>query len=220
MIEGRTTTTEVAQNLTEIMHLWEKLIIVAASPNKRHGANPEMPGGDAMVALGPVANQEAWTNMQGATERHEAGVEGYRRPYTSVVDEDGEETPLQRIRWWSERWRRQHGAEYGQDPTVATEVNFIRYNLDWAFLNEAQWEQFADDMQAARTRLENITHTGTRDIFSDDVACLMCESPLRRRMGLAGYEDEWWCPTCRVHLTSAQFNLAASHAGRARLGLA
>lgn len=199
--------TTVAQNLTSILHLWEQLIGEAIN----QGDHPDIPGGRALIALAPVANQEAWDNMQSATER-------YGKPYTCVDDED-DETAFQRIRWWSDRWRRHHGAEYGQDPTIATEISFIRYNLPWARLNEREWQQFADDMDAARINLENIVRDGHRDIYSDEVVCLLCETTLRRRMGLAGYEDEWWCASCRVHLTAAQFNLAASHAARRQLGL-
>jgi hypothetical protein len=53
-----------------------------------------------MVELGNVANIEAWTNQQDATER-------YGRAYTSAEDEDPDDAwpAFQLIEFWSEQWR-------------------------------------------------------------------------------------------------------------------
>lgn len=203
--------TKVSQNLTAIVQLHGNLIEQAI-----HGGyvNLTMPGGEAMVALAPVSNFEAWTNMQETSERT-------GRPLTAPELEDENETPLQRLVYWSERWRQHHEAEYyGQTPTIVTEVNFLRFNLDWAIRHEPDWNRFVDDVHKARTRMETILHDGQRDIVSDDVTCLLCETQLRRRMvdGI-GYEDEWWCKKCHLHLTPAQFNLAASESARRSIGL-
>lgn len=200
-----------AQNLTEIVHLYADLRTQAI-----HKANArELPGGRAMIALAPVANREAWENMQATTERT-------GRHYTAPELEDDEDTPLETIAFWSERWRKALGAEYdGQIHSILTEVNFLKWNLDWATRNEAEWERFVDDIHGVRSRLESILKDGQRDLVSDEVSCLLCETPLRRRMtDRDGYEDEWWCRDCGVHLTSAQFNLAASEAARRAVGLA
>lgn len=204
---------KVARILREIETLFEALLAQAIHKASAHIDGSSLPGGDAMIALGPVANREAWENMQETSER--TGLK-----LTAPELEDERETPLQRILYWSERWRRHHGAEYGQTPNLSTEVSFIRWNLEWATVHEPQWQQFAADMAQAQADLETILNAGRRDIVSTDVACLLCETPLRRRMtDTDGYEDEWWCGQCHVHLTHPQFNLAASESARRSLGL-
>lgn len=202
--------TSVAIDLTHIQELHLHLRSQAI-----HKANHrEMPGGEAMVALGPVANREAWEHKQETSER--TGLH-----LTAPELEDEHETPTQLVFWWSERWRRELGAEYdAQTPSLVSELNFLRWNLAWGAANETHWHKFADDIRTARVRLETILHDGQRDIVSDDVTCLLCATPLRRRMTAHdGYEDEWWCRDCGVHLTPAQFNLAASESARRAVGL-
>lgn len=205
--------TKVACDLTEILDLHQALLEQAVHQARARIDGTSLPGGEAMIALAPVANHEAWENMQQASEHT-------GRPLTAPELEDDNQTPLQLVCFWAERWRREHGAEYGQTPTIWTEVNFIRWNLEWAITHEPQWSRFTDDIATARSKLENILHDGRRDIVSDDVTCLLCGTPLRRRMTeQEGYEDEWWCRDCRAHLTGAQFNLAASESARRQLGL-
>jgi hypothetical protein len=199
----------VAANLTEIVELHYRLQEQAIHKSRHR----EMPGGDAMVALAHVANLEAWENQYETAERTHAAAD-------HVNDEDElNEPPLQILCYWSERWRREHGHDWGTRATILTESNFIRWALDWATVHEPEWERFADDIRRARARLEDILLDGRRDIVSDDVSCLICETLLRRRMTVHGYEEEWFCIECYQYLTPAQFNLAASAAARRSLGL-
>lgn len=196
----------VAQDLNAIVDLYAHLLTEAF-----HEANSGlMPGGLAMVALAPVANQEAWEHQIEAAESHDKA--------DHIVDEDDSwEPPLQTLCFWSEQWRTIHEAEYGQQVTIASEANFIKWALPWAMVHEPRLQDMAEDVRKARSRIENILRDGNRDIVSDDVTCLICESRLRRRMTRNGYEDEWWCIDCHHHLTGAQFNLAASEAARRQL---
>lgn len=197
-------------NLRAILNLIDDL-----SEQAIHNSQRDIPGGNAMVELGPIANLEAWEHQHATDERTGSH-------YTQADVEDPEEgwPASQRIKWWAEAWRRELGAEYDdQHTTLATEVKFLRFHLEWGSA-QSTWTAFSDDVYSARRRLEDIVSEGSRDIVSNDVACLICNTPLRRRMTRElGYEDEWWCIECHHHLTSPQFNLAASEAARRAFSL-
>lgn len=185
-------TAKVARDLTEIVDLHERL----AAQAEHQATHSLMPGGHAMVALAPVANLEAWENLNDATER-------YAKAYTSAEDEDPDEawSPFQILEFWSEQWRREHGAEYGTRPTITSEANFIRWALDWAWDNEPAWDDFAADVRRARVRLEDILHAGNRVELSR-IVCPDCDSKPRlivlRGVADDGSDDRWKCQACRA----------------------
>lgn len=203
--------TRVGRDLDAIIDLYAKLTEQAV----RDASHWMMPGGAAMVALGNVANMEAWENQQQATERHERRVEGYDRAYTSVEDEDPDEawSAFQLLEFWSEDWRRIHGAEYGKRPTIASEANFIHYLLEWAWDNEPQWDDFARDVNQARLKLEDILTAGRR-VERTRVLCSnpACPSPRRliRLVGNQGREDVWKCPGCKTRFDEDGFKRATA----------
>jgi len=197
--------TKVARDLSEIVDLYARLVSQAV----RHGGHHAMPGGAAMAALGNVANMEAWENQQQATERHEHRVEGYLRAYTSVEDEDPDEawSAFQLLEFWSEDWRRIHRAEYGRRPTVATEANFIRYMLDWAWDHEPRWDDFAADVRSARLRLEDILFDGKR-VERSRVECDTCQTRLIVLRCQGEDDDLWKCPGCKQRFDRDALNRA------------
>jgi hypothetical protein len=192
--------TKVARDLTEILALVIQLPAQAIDDSSAR----LMPGGRAMVELGPVANLEAWGHMQDATERT-------GRAYTSAEDEDPDEawSAFQLVEFWSEQWRREHDAEYDKRPTIATEVNFLRYLLGWAWDNEPMWDAFAADIRRARVRLEDILSEGKR-VEKTRVLCHLCDEPrhLIRLVGADGREDTWKCPACKARIDADGFGRA------------
>lgn len=187
--------TKVARDLSAIEDLACHLEAQAiAKANDR-----EMPGGAAMVALAGVANLEAWSNLVDTALRlaYEAGEEP-----PELDDEDGYEPPLQTLCFWSEQWRREQGAEYGQRPTISSEANFLRYLLGWAWDNEAKWDDFARDIRKARVRLENTLYAGRR-VERVRVPCdnPECETKPRlivtRGEAIDGSQDRHKCPACK-----------------------
>lgn len=206
---------KVDRDLGEIIDLHAKLLTQAV----RDGAHRLMPGGHAMVALANVANMEAWENQQQATER-------YEQAYTSVEDEDPDDawSPFQLLEFWSEQWRREHGAEYGRRPTIATEASFLRWCLNWAWENEPAWNDFAQDVNLARLKLENILTAGNRvertRVQCDATDCLErqtergIEQPkarnLIRLVDVRGREDVWKCPGCRGRFDEHGFKRATA----------
>lgn len=192
---------KVARDLTEIVDLYARLETQAISD----GDNPDMPGGAAMVALGHVANMEAWENRQQATER-------YQRAYTSVVDEDPDESwsAFQLIEFWSEEWRRVHEMDFEATPrrprpTIASEANFVRWALDWAWDNEPRWDDFAADIRRARVKLEDILAAGNR-FEKSRIECDRCDDKpgllVFRGVADDGSDDRWKCPACGARLNS------------------
>ena len=198
----------VARDLTAIIDSYGRLEAQAI----RHGGSP-MPGGSAMVALGNVANMEAWESRQQATERYGSHpIERLRRVYTSVADEDPDEawSAFQLIEFWSEGWRREHGQDFEPTatrprPTIVSEANFVRWCLDWAWENEPAWDDFANDINRARVRLEDILCEGNR-FEKSRVECDRCDDKpgllVFRGTADDGSDDRWKCPACRARLTS------------------
>jgi hypothetical protein len=196
---GEHPTVTVARHLREITdELWPRLLEQA-----EHQARSRlMPGGEAMVALGNVANVEAWENMHQATER-------YGRAYTSVADEDPDQawSAYQLLEFWSEAWRAERGAEYDASEyrtTVATEAAFLRSCLDWAWDNEPHWDDFATDVATARRKLEDILLDGIRSERGAPCLYEKCKGKrLVRRLqprSKDGYKvwvhSNWHCPSC------------------------
>lgn len=195
MTETTDSRVKVARDLTAILDMTAML-----DDQAEHKANATidgtgLPGGMAMVALAPVANIEAWHNRLGTAERMGGDV-------TAIVDDESDEwePPLQTLCFWSEDWRREHGAEYGTRPTVATEAAFIRWALDWAWDHETRWDDFCLDIRRARVRLENVLYAGNR-VERTRVECDQCDVARRlvRVYGRAedGSEDYWKCPACK-----------------------
>lgn len=203
-------TAKVARDLTEIVEMYHRL----ASQAEHQASHSLMPGGLAMVAMGGVANLEAWENLNESHERlSDHPDERLRRVYTSAEDEDPDDawSPFQILEFWSEQWRREHGAEYGERPTLVTEANFIRYCLDWAWQNELGWDDFAADIRRARVKLEDILHAGNRVELSR-IVCPDCESKPRlivlRGSAEDGSDDRWKCHVCRNRLDAADAHRA------------
>lgn len=179
---------KVARDLREIEYLHDQLTAQAT-----HKANDRlMPGGLAMVALGAIANQEAWLNRLATLERTGHNV-------TDILEDhdDTWEPPLQTLLFWSEDWRRTTNSEYGITPTVHTETAFLRYQLDWAWDNEPRFANFAQDINHARRRLETILCAG-RTPERIRVVCNRCDKAPRlmvfRGTEPDGTDDRWKCP--------------------------
>lgn len=204
-------TVRVARDLAEILRLHQALIGQAVN----QGDAPGIPGGEAMAALANVANVEAWDNHHQATERHDLGWDNYRRAYTAAECEDPDDawSAFQLIEFWAEAWRIERGDDYADRnrPTIRTEANYLRFSLDWAWANEAHWAEFADDVNRARLRLEDIVYAGKR-VERTRVVCdrMGCEDP-RRLIRLRGYgaaEDTYRCPHCKHRYTPDEFKAA------------
>lgn len=198
--------TKAARNITAILELSEHLETQAiAKANDRL-----MPGGLAMVALAPTASIDEWSELiEAAEHRHHSDPHRWALP--AVDDEDDWEPPLQTFRFWSEQWRTTHGMTYGTKPTLASEANFLRWALGWAWDNEPRWDKFAEDISDARSRLESLLYAGTR-AERTRVVCDrdFCDTHPRliRVYGDHPDQDHHKCPACKHRFLPDDFKKA------------
>lgn len=201
------TVVDVAQALRAIENSYEAFMVQAI----HHAGDRLMPGGEAMVARASVASLDEWSEQVAAAEMHHFAtcprLDHTRCRFAEhVSDEDDQEPPLQTLLFWSEQWRAEAGYELGRRPTIATEANFIRGNLDWAWSNLVEWDDFAADIERARVRVENLLMAGIRS--ERGVPCLYDEcrgKRLVRKLEPCRDEDgnkswrltKWHCPSCR-----------------------
>lgn len=214
---------KVGRHLTAILAMHEDLLTEAV----HNATDPLMPGGEAMAALGYVANLEAWGNLLDASER-------LGRAYTSAEDEDPDDawSAFQLLEFWSEAWRRERGEEYDMRPTIVSEASYLRHTIAWAWDHEVGFDDFAEDVRKARTRLENIMHDGNRS--ERGVPCLSCGEdlvrPTRARKVCHGHDGntcgcdrggraDWWtCPGCERRYDIESYFRAVAHAHYAHAG--
>lgn len=198
---------EVARNLREMETLFEALLIQAI-----HKANDRlMPGGEAMVALAPASSPDEWSELVAAAEfQHLAScpkLDHTRCRYVEHAnDEDGTEPLLQTLLFWSEAWRAEHGYPLESRPTVASEVRFIRWALDWAWSTLPEWEDFAKDIKSAKTRMENLLYAGERAERGAPCMYEACRGArlVRKVVPKRGSDgakvwglSDWHCPRCK-----------------------
>ena len=193
---------KVARDLTEIDALFGQLPGQAIND----GDDPAMPGGRAMVALGPVANMEAWEAMNQASER-------YGRNYTWDDLEDPEDAwpAFQIVNYWAAAWRRERGWETEKRPTMLTETAFVRYSLEWAWDHEPAWTAMSLDINRARVKLEDVLFAGSR-VEKSRVVCANCPGNIRLIVirGSEPEDDRWKCKGCGGRFD--QDDVARAHA--------
>lgn len=198
---------KTARDLTEILRLYEALLVQAIHKAGAKIDGTSLPGGEPMVALAAVADPAEFAeNVEAVEWRHLATCKllDHTRCWTGSEDEDDSEPVLQTLLFWSEQWRTERGFPLdGRRPTVASEANVIRGLLDWAWETLPEWDDFADDIRGARLRLEDMLYAGARQEITR-VVCPDCIQPPRlvHLYGIAqdGSDDRWKCPRCKVRL--------------------
>jgi hypothetical protein len=207
--------TKAATHLTEIGKLAEWL-----EDQALHRADDRlMPGGRATVALAYVGSPREWAEQVAADELYHLTTctkPSHRDCHyaeQAAVGED-DESPLQTLLFWSEAWREEHGYSLERRPTLATEINFLRGSLSWAWANEIHWDDFVNDLEATQTRLENLLMAGVRS--ERGVPCMYDECKgkrLVRKLEPTGDGKgnkvwrltDWHCPRCHRKWTDEQY---------------
>lgn len=188
---------QVSTDLGCIMTLHHGLLVQAW-----HKANArEMPGGEAMAELGPVANlsaverrneldEAAWLTKHGEEICEACTAAKRKKP-----DDDGlpmlkfacehrfnpwgdDVTTLTTLRFWTEDYRLENGCVI-EGYTVATEAQWLIDNLDWIASTEVKFGDFERAIGGARRRLEDMLQDGERD-KRGLVSCTRCLAPLVR----------------------------------------
>lgn len=197
-----TTRTKIDIDLREIeslhLDLWAEALC-------RH-SDREMPGGEAMNMIGPVANLEAWEHRYEAAESAAMSDDAELPVY--IRDQlDTETHPLLVLATWEDLIREERSQPTDLRATVPRAVAYIRNSLDWAFrtnsFGEQEWlavDALAKALKGVRSALEAVLHDGVRVDKAAD--CLKCFQPLVHEW--AGDhdnpktidDDKWVCRPC------------------------
>lgn len=167
-----------AQDLAEIRRLAGELESAAFD----HADDHDMPGGEALASLAPVANQEAWRNRVASAVRL-WNAQGRPENTEPMLDDLEWEPPLQTLVFWSEQLRYDHDAVFQPAPhepypTIESEAKWLGNSLNWIYEHEPRWEDFASDLWNARRRLESLLREGER--VTPGIPCPKCREAGRR----------------------------------------
>lgn len=152
--------TSMAQDLTEIVRLYGELHEEAESRASHKG----IPGGDALVYLGPVSLTNDWQARFDAAEES-----GDDTMYAN--DQVAERHLLIVLGDWSENVRAERGEQTALRITVERAADYLRKVLPWIVEEYDAAPMMASELRGCRTALENLLHDGVRHDW-DATACL------------------------------------------------
>lgn len=191
---------QMARDLREIEDLYGTLHEQAVA----RAGDPDIPGGAAMVLLGPGVNVEAF----GYQELSRA----LGRPMTKYVEErmaHDAEPPLSFLASWADIVRTERDQLTRRRATIASEVAYLRASIDWMLdvdddgdMVFIQVDDFAEGLHAVRRTLESVLYAGERT-ERIRARCKRCEERprlvvRRKPWPLDGSGDDWVCPYCEA----------------------
>lgn len=189
----------IAQDLSSIAEMFVKLRSEAVN----RAGDPDIPGGAAMVLLGPGADVEAWNYIQMSAVLGRLNLPG--KELAAILSDDIE-PPLSFLASWADIVREARSQEPSKRrASIAGEVLYLRSALDWMLsVNDdgEPWfievESFAEDLAKVRWAMEAVLHDGDRD-DKINARCKECEAAprlsVRKGEGADG-SDFWQCPKC------------------------
>lgn len=192
---------QIARDLTEIERMFGDLRRQAYA----QAGSPDIPGGVAMVMLGPGADVEAWNYVQMSAMIGRLHLDPIE---TARIVNDDIEPPLSFLASWADIVREARSRQpSARRVKITSEVAYLRSALDWMLSTNddgepwfIQVESFADELADVRRAMESVLHDGER-AHRINARCRFCdESPrLCLRYGAArdGSQDHWYCPDCK-----------------------
>lgn len=200
---------QIGSDLTAIEDMFSAL---QEEAENRH-SDREMPGGDALVMLGPGADVEAFGYVQ------ISALVG-RIPEEDVVlpDRHDIEPPLSFLASWEDIIREEREQPVWLNATIKRSAGYIRESIDWMLSldenGEARFlavDDLANGLAIVRRRMEDILRDGTRAEFTR-VKCISpeCEThPRLMKLWAAQVRwDRYRCPECRTEYNAKQYELA------------
>lgn len=142
-------------------------------------AASEIPGGEAMVELGP------WSTGEAATDPSQRALERVRP----------DATISHALASWAQDWTESAGGT-ARHPLTPDHVT-------WASRHHAGFSDFATEMRQCRARIEDMVHLGSRTMTG--APCFMCHRPLERVYGKDDASDQWWCDRCKRSLGVGEY---------------
>lgn len=207
----------IAQRLSEIVRLCGALRVQAWHCHD----DKDIPGGDALVMIGPVATMSVWEEQ---IERAEDAYFDGLAPWLAVEDRDSDPTPpLLVLAGWEDVVRDEREQPTRRRATIDGAVTYLRHQLDWLVGDDdvsgeplfPAVDALVRDLGRLQTRLENVLHDGIR--LDRGVPCMTCGTLLVKVWGVdaTGKGDRWHCKPCHEWSTIEQYNLAVKAAARA-----
>ena len=202
----------IAQDLTAIVS-YHMMLGVEAIHRAHQGIDDrgDMPGGEAMAALGPVSSMEAWQHRFEAAEERELDT-------SYAYDQIGEWHPLLVLATWEDAIRDERDQPTDLKATIPRAAAYIRGALDWILgtddygdLNFLAVDHLASDLRRVRHELENLLREGDR--ADRGAPCMECGVALVRDWSgdhddpRTEYDDHWHCPNreCGKTYTHPQY---------------
>lgn len=185
----------IARDIRAILELYDNLRDEAIN----RAGNPEIPGGDAMVMLGPSANPEAWSYKE------LSAALGRTEPHGLYENDTDPQPPLLVLATWEDSIRIERNQPTDLQATIHRAADYIRSSIDWCFdydatgdMNFVAVDDMADDIHTIRARLEAILKDGDR-LTRIRARCMYCdEAPrLAARYMDDPRRDHWFCPSCK-----------------------
>lgn len=182
-----------AQDLNAIRQMYRDLAEQALA----RAGDPHIPGGTAMVMLGPGADVEAFSWRQlAAINGADVAVE---------MPQHGDiETPLAFLASWTDMVRERRVQPTALRATIEREVDYLAKSLDWMLSLDGdgemvflEVEDFAAGLKRLRNTMENVLYAGHRPDLAK-ACCMYCETgPRLHRIWMRDpKQDHWQCPAC------------------------
>lgn len=161
----------------------------------------------ALMLAGPAADPEAWqfvamSAMRGRLCRCIRRMQlcpslfGKTCPDQAYLEDNRDELhPLFVVGSWEQVWRG-HLDHYTEAPvTVAAAVTYLDMQIGYmSEQEEPAFEEFARDVRACRSHLEDVLRAGDREERTR-VPCVDCGARLVKVYGHTEADDRWRCPT-------------------------
>lgn len=200
---------QIGGHLTAIEEMFEAL---GEEAEARH-SDKEFPGGDALVAMGPGADVEAFGYMQ------MSALMGRIDEADVVMPERGDiEPPLSFLASWEDVLREERDQPRYLDASIKSSSKYIRDSIDWMMsydddgnMNFIAVDDLAEQLGKVRRRMEDVLSAGHRAEFTR-VNCVNDEcatKPRLMKLWTARVKwDRFRCPECRREYDQPQFEEA------------
>ena len=212
----------IARDLSAIEDAYLRLRVEAY----HHHDDPDIPGGEPMVMLGPRADVEAWGYVQisammgrldgSMTPKQGAFGERKRDIELKAIVALGVEPPLSFLAGWVDIIRAERGQQRTKAwATIGGEVDYLRNAIDWILATDddgAPWwlpaEDFARQLEHVRKALDHAL--GLHEQRDTGAPCLTHGGAYVKRWGDAVDEsdDRWWCERGKHAATEEDYRYA------------
>src|SRR5699024_10320081 len=200
------TRTKIDSDLTTIEELAARLLAEAT----HRASDAHMPGGPAMVMLGPGADIEAYAYAQLSE------IIGRTTGITEIALRSDVPPPVPFLASWADIVRDDRGhPPTSSRATLAREIRYLRSALDWIVAADDEtgqplWHrltEFQHELHTIAGTLQAIMRAGEQ--IDRGASCLECGEPLDRQWAdgpdKPEYDDVWKCRNRDCHATPYRY---------------